>query len=119
MRSPFDADNPPPPEPPAELDPEIAPYWTIVAEQWHPDDDARDRILLGMLVCADQSTVIPAVRGRLIAEANRALAEHRPDEDGRCAGAHSPESRWPVSFPCWCVKYARLVAPQPVPQVDR
>jgi len=27
------------------LDPDIAPYWTIVAEQWHPDD-ARDARLV-------------------------------------------------------------------------
>ncbi|MGH3737655.1 MAG: hypothetical protein ACRDT6_18895 [Micromonosporaceae bacterium] len=114
MRSPFTADYRPPIEPPAQLDPDQAAYWAVVAEQWHPDDDVRDRILLGMLARTDQSSVIPAVRARLIDQAHLALAEHIPDEDGRCTGLHSDsQPRWPVPFPCWCITYARLVTPQP------
>ncbi|MGH3735311.1 MAG: hypothetical protein ACRDT6_06760 [Micromonosporaceae bacterium] len=99
-------------EPPARLDPNIAPYWAVVAEQWHPDDDARDKILLGMLARTDQSTVEPAVRARLIAEAGGVLAEHHDNGAGECVVCTSAwDGRWPIPYPCWPIMYARMVAP--------
>ncbi len=114
MRSPFDADNPPPPEPPAKLAPEVAPYWTVVAQQWHPDDDVRDRILAGMLARADQSTVAPPIRRRLLAEAELVLTDHRAADAGLCCLCTAQwDGRFEITFPCWAVRLARLVAPQP------
>ncbi|MGH3715066.1 MAG: hypothetical protein ACRDT4_16620 [Micromonosporaceae bacterium] len=112
MRSPFDADNRPPLEPPAKLDPDVAPYWSIVADQWQPEDEVRDRILVGMLARADQSTVVPVVRERLTVEAELVLADHRPDAKGRCCLC---TAEWDliggVPYPCWSVRLARLVVP--------
>ncbi|MGH3736385.1 MAG: hypothetical protein ACRDT6_12310 [Micromonosporaceae bacterium] len=111
MRSPFTADDRPPIEPPAKLEPDQAAYWSVVAEQWHPDDDVRDRILLGMLARAEQSTVAPVLRRRMLAEAELVLADHRPDEQGNCflCCTSRSEGGWEIPFPCWSVRYARLV----------
>ncbi|MGH3735759.1 MAG: hypothetical protein ACRDT6_09080 [Micromonosporaceae bacterium] len=112
MRSPFDSDNRPPLEPPAKLDRDVAPYWSIVAEQWEPDDDVRDRILVGMLARAEQSTVIPVVRERLVVEAELVLADHRADEAGNCCLCSAQwGERYGIPYPCWAVKLARLVLP--------
>ncbi|MGH3713199.1 MAG: hypothetical protein ACRDT4_07015 [Micromonosporaceae bacterium] len=116
VRSPFTADYRPPIEPPAKLEPDQAAYWAVVAQQWHPDDDVRDRILLGMLARAEQSTVAPVLRRRLLAEAELVLADHRPDEQGNCCLCTSrSESGWEVPFACWSVRYARLVRGETAP----
>lgn len=113
MRSPFDADNRPPIEPPARLDPEVAPYWSVVADQWHPDDEVCDRILVGMLARADQATLAAPIRQRLQAEAERVLTSHLADADGHCSAC---VAAWAgdldIPYPCWAVKLARLVAPE-------
>ncbi|MGH3736447.1 MAG: hypothetical protein ACRDT6_12630 [Micromonosporaceae bacterium] len=112
MRSPFDADNLPPLEPPAKLDRDVAPYWSIVAEQWETDDEVRDRILVGMLARADQSTVVPVVRERLVVEAELVLADHRADEAGNCCLCTArSDGRCDIPYPCWGVRLARLVLP--------
>ncbi len=110
MRSPFTADYPPPQEPPASLGPDVAPYWSVVAEQWCPDDDVRDRILAGMLARADQATIVPAVHQRMIAQAELVLADHRADDEGRCCLCTSQwDGRFDIPYPCWAVRLARLV----------
>ena len=109
MRSTFTGDSPPP-EPPARLDPDQARYWSVVAEQWHPDDEVRDHLLAGMLARADQTTVHPALRERMLTEAQRVLTEHRPDGQGNCSTCTDRwEGRHPIPYPCWAVQLAHLV----------
>ncbi len=122
MRSPFDADYPPPLEPPAKLDEDVAPYWSIVAGQWHPDDDVRDRILVGMLARADQTTVLPELRRRMLAEAELVLADHLPDEAENCCLCTATwDGKYGIPYPCWSVQLARLVTgrlPAVAPSTD-
>jgi len=114
MRSPFDADYPPPLEPPVKLDADVAPYWAIVAEQWCPDDEVRDRILLGMLARADPTTVAPELWRRLLGEAELVLADHLPDEEDQCCLCTAEwDGRYGIPYPCWSVQLARLVTGQP------
>lgn len=85
--------------------------WAALAEKWEPDHDAIDRILIGVLARADQSTVAQAVRARMLAEARRVLATHRPDRAGRCS-VHG-DSLSEIPYPCWAVQIARLITAEP------
>ena len=46
MRSPFDADFPPPPQPPAGLEPGSDAAWVQAVVSWTPDNEAADRQLV-------------------------------------------------------------------------
>ncbi|MGH3714196.1 MAG: hypothetical protein ACRDT4_12150 [Micromonosporaceae bacterium] len=77
-----------------------------------PDDDVRDRILVGMLARADQSTVVPVVRERLMVEAELVLSDHRADGAGNCCLCTAQsDGRYDIPYPCWGVRLARLVLP--------
>jgi len=113
MRSPFDADFPPPPQPPAGLEPGSDAAWVQAVESWTPDNEAADRQLVILLARADQTRLPLPIRERLLVEAERVLAEHLPEHEGKghphCRHCSARYGGFRVLFPCWATLIARRV----------